>query len=72
MARHAYPIHSIRLYTPLEMSQLQSALESADDKQNLRGEGIVIVLVQMPDWSRKTWCLSENCMPWYHALVSRS
>ncbi len=38
MARHAYPIHSIRLYTPLEMGQLQSALESADDKQNLRGD----------------------------------
>ena len=38
MARHAYPIHSIRLHTPLEMGQLQSALETADDKQNLRGE----------------------------------
>ena len=38
MARHAYPIHSIRLYTPLETGQLESALQSADDKQNLRGK----------------------------------
>ena len=37
MARHAYPIHSIRLRTPLEMSQLQNALDSADDKGTLRG-----------------------------------
>ena len=37
MARHAYPIHSIRLRMPLEMSQLQSALDSADDKGTLRG-----------------------------------
>ena len=42
MARHAYPIHSIRLYTALEMGQLESALESADDKQNLRGEVLCI------------------------------
>ena len=37
MARHPYPIHSIRLRMPLDMSQLQSALDSADDKQTLRG-----------------------------------
>ncbi len=47
MARHAYPIHSIRLYTPLEMSQLQSALESADDKQNLRGDYCDILVMLM-------------------------
>jgi predicted ribosome quality control (RQC) complex YloA/Tae2 family protein len=37
MARHAYPIHSIRLRTPLEKSQLDAALASADEKQTLKG-----------------------------------
>lgn len=37
MARHPYPIHSIRLRTPLDMCQLHSALDCADDKQTLRG-----------------------------------
>ena len=44
MARHAYPIHSIRLQTPLETGQLRSALESADDKQTLRGGLLLPVL----------------------------
>lgn len=37
MARHAYPIHSIRLRTPLQAGQLTAALEGADDKATLRG-----------------------------------
>ena len=37
MARHPYPIHTIRLRQPLSQEQLSSALESADEKQTLRG-----------------------------------
>ncbi|CAL8464758.1 g4293 [Coccomyxa elongata] len=37
MARHAYPVHAIRLRTALEPAQLDAALEAADDKQTLRG-----------------------------------
>ncbi|BDA50353.1 probable nuclear export mediator factor Nemf [Coccomyxa sp. Obi] len=37
MARHAYPVHAIRLRTALEPAQLDTALETADDKQTLRG-----------------------------------
>ena len=43
MARHPYPIHSIRLRTPLDMRQLQNALDSADDKQTLRGRHLASV-----------------------------
>ncbi len=37
MARHAYPVHAIRLRTALEPAQLDAVLEMADDKQSLRG-----------------------------------
>lgn len=37
MARHPYPIHTIRLRQPLSGTQLASALESTDEKQTLRG-----------------------------------
>lgn len=37
MARHAYPVHAIRLRAALEPAQLDAALETADDKQTLRG-----------------------------------
>ncbi len=37
MARHAYPIHSIRLRAPLTRPQLAAALSAADEKQTLRG-----------------------------------
>ena len=37
MARHAYPIHSIRLRAPMTREQLAAALAAADDKQTLRG-----------------------------------
>lgn len=37
MARHPYPIHTIRLRQPLSAAQLTSALESAVEKQTLRG-----------------------------------
>ena len=37
MARHPYPIHTIRLRQPLSQEQLSSALDSADEKQTLRG-----------------------------------
>lgn len=37
MARHPYPIHTIRLRQPLSQGQLSSALDSADEKQTLRG-----------------------------------
>lgn len=38
MARHAYPIHSIRLRVPLQPEQLGAALEAADAKQTLKGK----------------------------------
>ncbi|CAK0786952.1 hypothetical protein CVIRNUC_010166 [Coccomyxa viridis] len=44
MARHPYPIHSIRLRTPLDMCQLHSALDCADDKQTLRGALATVVV----------------------------
>ena len=47
MARHPYPIHSIRLRTPLDMSQLQGALDSADDKQTLRGRHLAPVHLEL-------------------------
>ena len=37
MARHAYPIHSIRLRAPVTRQQLGAALAAADEKQTLRG-----------------------------------
>jgi hypothetical protein len=37
MARHSYPVHSIRLRTALTHAQLDAALTSAEDKQTLRG-----------------------------------
>ena len=37
MARHPYPIHTIRLRQPLSQEQLSSALDSADEKQTVRG-----------------------------------
>ncbi len=37
MARHAYPVHAIRLRTALSEAQLDAALAAADDKQTLRG-----------------------------------
>jgi len=39
MARHPYPIHTIRLRQPLSQQQLDSALETVDEKQTLRGKG---------------------------------
>ena len=38
MARHPYPIHTIRLRQSITQEQLDSALESADEKQTLRGD----------------------------------
>ena len=72
MARHAYPIHSIRLYTPLEMSQLESALESADEKQNLRGEVLLYTRIPPSKWPRFISLRQPAvhcCMPWCHAIV---
>ena len=40
LARHAFPIHSIRLRAPLQRAQLDAALASANDKQTLRGGGL--------------------------------
>ncbi len=37
MARHPYPIHTIRLRQAMSQEQLEAALESADEKQTLRG-----------------------------------
>ncbi|KAK9805687.1 hypothetical protein WJX72_012021 [[Myrmecia] bisecta] len=37
MARHPYPIHTIRLRTPVSEQQLQEALAAADDKSTLKG-----------------------------------
>ncbi len=37
MARHPYPIHTIRLRQAISQEQLEAALESADEKQTLRG-----------------------------------
>ncbi|KAL0030916.1 hypothetical protein WJX79_000862 [Trebouxia sp. C0005] len=37
MARHPYPIHTIRLRQAVSQEQLEAALESADEKQTLRG-----------------------------------
>lgn len=43
MARHPYPIHTIRLRQPLSEDQLASALAAADDKQTLRGTPLHIM-----------------------------
>ncbi|KAL0022374.1 hypothetical protein WJX77_005710 [Trebouxia sp. C0004] len=37
MARHPYPVHTIRLRQAMSQEQLEAALESADEKQTLRG-----------------------------------
>lgn len=37
MARHPYPIHTIRLRQSVTQQQLESALDSAEEKQTLRG-----------------------------------
>ncbi|KAL0046515.1 hypothetical protein WJX82_002614 [Trebouxia sp. C0006] len=37
MARHPYPIHTIRLRQAISQDQLEAALDSADEKQTLRG-----------------------------------
>lgn len=47
MARHAYPIHSIRLHVPLQQEQLAAALEAADAKQSLKGDQIITCLTTL-------------------------
>lgn len=46
MARHPYPIHTIRLRQPLSAAQLTSALEVADEKQTLRGNQLGVCVAQ--------------------------
>ena len=58
MARHAYPIHSIRLRSPLQRPQLDAALAAADDKQTLRGEGHL----HKPIWEGQ----AVSCLPSWH------
>ncbi|EIE22903.1 hypothetical protein COCSUDRAFT_16391 [Coccomyxa subellipsoidea C-169] len=53
MARHAYPVHAIRLRSALTQAQLDAALASADDKQTLRG-ALASVVPYGP-------ALSEHC-----------
>ena len=50
MARHPYPIHTIRLRQPLSQEQLTAALVAADEKQTLRGSDTACVL-----------CCSRRC-----------
>lgn len=38
MARHPYPIHTIRLRQAITAQQLDKALATEDDKQTLKGE----------------------------------
>ncbi len=41
MARHPYPIHTIRLRQPLAAAALDAALEGAAPDATLKGEGAV-------------------------------
>ena len=51
MARHPYPIHTIKLRQPLSQEQLTSALNSADDKQTLKGTcSIWVMLMSLQCW----------------------
>ena len=47
MARHPYPIHTIRLRQALSQEQLSSALDSADEKQTLRGMVLMCIELQV-------------------------
>ena len=38
MPRHPYPIHTIRLRTPLSADQLAAALAAADGKATMKGK----------------------------------
>ena len=55
MARHPYPIHTIRLRQALSAEQLQTALKAADDKQTLRGEQSSCLDHVVQDAANNTW-----------------
>lgn len=56
MARHPYPIHTIRLRQALAQEQLSSTLESADEKQTLRG---MVLIRRQLQW--KVQQIADNC-----------
>ena len=69
MARHPYPIHTIRLRQALSQEQLSAALDSADEKQTLRGTALphpsLCLLFLVP-----TVLLGWSGIPHGHVLIN--
>lgn len=54
MARHPYPIHTIRLRQAITAEQLDTAVTTEDDKQTLKGMQYVLCAAITSEDNRRT------------------
>ena len=79
MAAHAYPIHAVRLRTPVTPDALAAALAAADEKATLRGDSALYFAVLIPSCVSLCFCVgsvqnrllhSAICSKYAHACRS--